>query len=621
MESSSFLGASMASLRPASSFAPTHGRPREVEAEKKYSGLLVAHECGTPLSPFERAGAVAREQSVCLDKTANSFMLDSPQNPCSSAIRASPTTATSMDVMLRQQQSMMELAGFSLTPERRQSGMFIEESEAPAREGKRGQTRAPLPCLPSIPHRSHLKAHARMLSPVGSSTPEGRRHENKTQQFFRLAHERKTQRIRLREQQQRQQQPEEGCCGVAEPHTHARGDAFNAEYETPDACVAPVPETDSVRRRNGSGADAMAAFNSPPTQLPAHTSRGSFVISSVTSLHRETPLPKSMMAVSLHGKQQPSPLSLPKTDECDLSTPPQWEPLPAVPTMRGWGGEEFGGPYPFRELFKAAHTSVRGSWESSSYCGAECIPGEQREWMGVCPARDFKYARSPNWTNLDAMDGDASASQTPEHYASEEATEGEQSLLFLDVDDTCVSAHVLPPLAATASLQVVRDALCSHHAERKATPPAPPLGRPSVLATASTSHVPREVVGKGLFTCSPCLTASASFASSSCSSSARSSGSATSSSRSLSTPKRLPDVTAARPLSGPRRTSPQRVCSGHKVIRDDASSDGEPSNGIQRHADRFATATLVTLPRKAVKQRFFDRFSALKEMLRRKSLP
>ncbi|KAG5496931.1 hypothetical protein GH5_01442 [Leishmania sp. Ghana 2012 LV757] len=638
MEHSSILGAPMASIDPADPLTPAHGGPGEDEAQKKYSGFLVDNEYGTTLRLCNRTEALANEQSFYWEKTANYVMLDSPNNERGAVRRNSLATASSLHTSLSQQQSMMQFTDFSRTPERWHSGVLIDEGDASAQEGGIGQTGAHASCMASLSHRLRLKGQSGTISPADSSNPERRRHENQAEEFFRLADERKTQRFRLRAQQQHQlaQQREKQCCRVAEPHTHSHGRIFTVAFATSDTVVAPACETGSVRAHHDRDEDAATALNSSSMQLLVPASRSSLTLCSVTLRHQEAPLPKSMVPRLCHRMQQQQPSSPPRMDGGDFCPPPQWEPLSAVPTMRGWAGEALDVSRPLSQHHKAAYSSERGGSESGSYTGSESVPGEQREWMGVCPARDFPYVRSPDWAALNAMECASSKSPCSEQSASEEADEGDQTPLFWEVDRSGVLAHVPPPLAAASALPMTGDVLDSHRGTMKAAASAAPLYQSPVSVTAPTNR-PAQVpqwgapplvaaaplnrgVGKRLIARTTSRSVSASFAPSSCSSSVHSSGSSTSSSRSLSTPKRRPDVGAAGPFSRQPGTAPLRVHGGGTAMRGVASSDGRPSSGVQGHTERLTTATLVVLPRKAAKQRFFDRFSAFKRMLHKKAL-
>ncbi|KAG5472000.1 hypothetical protein CUR178_02665 [Leishmania enriettii] len=323
-------------------------------------------------------------------------------------------------------------------------------------------------------------------------------------------------------------------------------------------------------------------------------------------------------------------------DGGDFYPPLQWEPLSAVPTIRGWAGEALDVSRPLSQHLKAAYSGERGGSESGSYTGSESVPGEQRERMGVCPARDFRYVRSPDWAALNAVECASSKLLCSEQSASEDADEGDQTPLFWEVVRCGALAYVPPPLAAASALPMTGDALDGHRGIMKAAASAAPLYQSPVSVTPPT-HRPAQVsqwsapplvaaaplhrmVGKGLIAPTASRSVSASFAPFSSLSSAHSSGSSTSFSRSLSTPKHRPDVGATDPFSTQPGTAPLRVHGGDTAMRDDASSDGRPSSGAQRHAERLTTATLVVLPRKAATQLLFDRFSAFKKMLHKRAL-
>ncbi|CAC9518594.1 hypothetical protein conserved [Leishmania donovani] len=637
MEYVSFLDASAATPRPANPLSPARGRPAEDKTEED-SGLLSNHQSSTSLNPFACTAAFTDKQRSYWGKSAGLGRLDNPKKQQSTAYGASLAAAEPMYTEVSQRQLTSQFAGISLTTENWCASVLIAENNVAARNGGARQAVANAARIPSCPPRSLLPSRPQILSPAPPSPPEGRRRENKTEEFFRLAHELKKQRLRLREQQQQQrrQQQEKSYRGVAKPHTCLRGDSFRTAPHASVELVAPASATGSARTDNDGDEDAVKTFHNPPTQLPGNASRGSGILSSIPALHHETPLQKNGVPLFLR-QTQPLPQTPPqKVDSRGRSQQKLRALLPAAPMRHGWEAEGFDYSPPTTQLCRDAYSGDSDDGDSSSASGFESLLSRQSERMGVFSALDFPHVRSPDWTTLSSMERDALESRLSVPSAPEEATGSDPTFVLTDVARNVVPLEVVPSFPDTTMPPIRSDARDSDYHVMRAAAPALSPNRPPVSVSAPTTRAtrvplwgapppvaaatPSPRARKGLLPSTMCLTKGSRFTFSAYSSSALSSGSPTPPDRSLSTSKSRRDNSTVSPLQRQRKNGSSRVPRGDEAVRDDVSTHGTLTGGTQGHANAFSTAPAAMLPRKAVMQRFCERFSALKQMFRMKPL-
>ncbi|CAG9579272.1 conserved hypothetical protein [Leishmania major strain Friedlin] len=645
MEYVSFLDASAATLQAADRLSPVRGRPAEDEAEEDDSGLLSSNQLSTSLNPFVGTAAFTNTQNVYWAKSAGLGMPDNPKKQHSTVCGASLAGATPMYTEVSQRQLTSQFASISLTEEN-WCASVIAENNVSARDGGARQTVVKAARIPSCPPRSHLQPKPQIRSPISPSTPEGRRRENKTGEFFRLAHELKKQRRRLREQQQQQQQQqqqrrrwqqtEKWYRGVAKPHTYLRGDSFSTAPRASVEVVAPASATGSVRAGYDGDEDAVATFHNPPTQPPVNAPRGSGILSSMRGLHRETLLQKKGVPLFLRQTQPLPQTPLQKADGRGRSQRNLRALLPTVPMRHGWGAEGFSYSPPTTQLCRDAYSSDSDVPDSSSASISESLLSRQSERMGVFPALDFPHVRSPDWATLNSMECDASESRLSVPSASEEATGSDQTCVLTDVARNVVPLEVVPPLPNTTMPPTRSNARnFDYHGMRAAARALSP-NRPPVWVSAPTTRAarvplwgvpppvaaatPNSRARKGLLPSTLCLTKGSRFTFSADSSSAQSSGSPASPDRSLSTSNSRRDNSTVRPLQRQRKNGSSGVPRGDEAVRGDVSTHSTRTGGAQGHINTFATAPGAMLPRKAVMQRFCERFAALKHMLCMKPL-
>ncbi|TPP41510.1 hypothetical protein CGC20_3600 [Leishmania donovani] len=400
--------------------------------------------------------------------------------------------------------------------------------------------------------------------------------------------------------------------------------------------VAPASATGSARTDNDGDEDAVKTFHNPPTQLPGNASRGSGILSSIPALHHETPLQKNGVPLFLR-QTQPLPQTPPqKVDSRGRSQQKLRALLPAAPMRHGWEAEGFDYSPPTTQLCRDAYSGDSDDGDSSSASGFESLLSRQSERMGVFSALDFPHVRSPDWTTLSSMERDALESRLSVPSAPEEATGSDPTFVLTDVARNVVPLEVVPSFPDTTMPPIRSDARDSDYHVMRAAAPALSPNRPPVSVSAPTTRAtrvplwgapppvaaatPSPRARKGLLPSTMCLTKGSRFTFSAYSSSALSSGSPTPPDRSLSTSKSRRDNSTVSPLQRQRKNGSSRVPRGDEAVRDDVSTHGTLTGGTQGHANAFSTAPAAMLPRKAVMQRFCERFSALKQMFRMKPL-
>ncbi|CBZ29163.1 conserved hypothetical protein [Leishmania mexicana MHOM/GT/2001/U1103] len=643
MQYVSFPDASAATLKVANPLSPAHDLPPEAKAEEEEEdgGLLSNNQSSTSLHPVECTAGLTSEQSGYWVRSASLGMLDSPKDQHGTVCGASLATAKPMYTEVNQPQLISQLAGgISLTEENWCASVLIAENNLAVRDGGPRQAVAKVARITSCSPRSHLKSNSKILSPASLSAPEGRRRENKTEEFFRLAHELKKQRLRLCEQQpqQRRQQPAKRYRGAAKLHTYLLGDSCRTALPGSVEIFAPASAKGSLWTDHDGDEDAVAAFYSSPMQPSVNASQGSGILSAMPVLHHETPLQKNVMPLFLR-QTQPLPQTTPqKVDGHGGSRQKLQALLPTFPIRHAWEVEGLDYSSPTTQLCRGAHSrdSDDSDSDSSSTSGFESLPSKQSGRMGVFPALDFPHVRSPDWAILNSMECDASESWLSMQYTSEVAAEGNQAFVFTDVDHNVVPLEVVPPLPETTMLPIKSDVHNPDYRLMQAAAPALSPNRPPVSVSVPTTRTgrvplwgspppaaaatPNPRACKGLITSTLCFTKGSRFTFSAYSSSAHSSGSPTSPNPSLLNSKSRHDNSTVRPLQRQRKQGSSRVPRGDEAARSDVSTDSTLIGGAQGHTNTFAAAPAALLPCKAFMQRFYDRFSTLKKLFHVKPL-
>lgn len=288
---------------------------------------------------------------------------------------------------------------------------------APARGAPRPSAwrRGPLVMAPACPRAATPQAPPRAEPPVNLR-------ENLTQQFFRLALMRKEERLR-------QSRMVHGRV----PHTHrahtgeingprrvplpegppqrwqARGHSVGTPISAMQLRGFPtahaVPRAPS-RRDDDSAAGPALDDGGSAAPLSGLSSAASESLPDQFLLHHETPLDPSMVSPMSANRraaaQHEGPVE--SVEEVHQRDGARWQrqQVQERPGLRRRDGFTYSGL--ISQMVRDASTSdsdTDGDDDDVQVAVPMAeLPPEQREWMGVCPARDFKHVRSPNWSAL-----------------------------------------------------------------------------------------------------------------------------------------------------------------------------------------------------------------------------